>query len=83
MSIEVTLAAAAWTGVDAGVEALLDRWLVAEGDTVRAGQPLAQVVLVKSSLEIEAPVAGRIEKIMVATGDTFSRGEPVAILQRV
>jgi pyruvate/2-oxoglutarate dehydrogenase complex dihydrolipoamide acyltransferase (E2) component len=79
--MQVTLAADAWAGVDAGVEALLDEWLVAVGDAVSAGQPLARVVLVKANLEIEAPVAGGIEKLLVAAGDTFGRGEAVALLQ--
>jgi pyruvate/2-oxoglutarate dehydrogenase complex dihydrolipoamide acyltransferase (E2) component len=53
--IEVSLDDAAWQDVEAGVEALVDQWLVAEGDAVRAGQPLAKVVLVKANLDVVAP----------------------------
>lgn len=77
---DVTLGADAWKGVDAGVEAMVDKWLVKAGDTVRAGQPLANVVLVKSNQEIVAPSAGRIDKILVPAGDTFARGKPIARL---
>jgi pyruvate/2-oxoglutarate dehydrogenase complex dihydrolipoamide acyltransferase (E2) component len=78
---EVTLDAPAWEGVDATVEALVDKWLVSEGDTVRAGQPLANVVLVKSNLEVVAPGAGRITRILVPAGITFARGKPIAQLE--
>jgi pyruvate/2-oxoglutarate dehydrogenase complex dihydrolipoamide acyltransferase (E2) component len=79
--IEVPLPDAAWEGVDAGVEALVEQWLVAPGDVVRAGQPLARVVLVKANLEVVAPAAGRLEAIVVAAGDTFARGKPIATLE--
>ena len=78
---DVTLPASAWEGVDPGVEALVDQWLVATGDTVRAGQPLARVVLVKANLEVEAPAAGRVTALRVAAGDTFARGAPIATLE--
>ncbi len=76
---EVTLQDEAWQGVDTAVQALVDKWLVKEGDTVQAGQPLANVVLVKSNLEINAPAAGRIQ-ILVPAGSTFARGQPIATL---
>lgn len=80
MSLEVQLPDSAWEGVDVGVEALLDQWLVAAGDTVRADQPLAKVVLVKATVDVAAPVAGRVESLRVAMGDTFKRGEAIATL---
>ncbi len=78
---EVTLGDEAWQGVDASVQALLDQWLVQAGDTVRAGQPLAQVVLVKSSLEVSAPLAGRVGQLLVPAGGTFARGQAIATLE--
>lgn len=77
----VTLPDEAWEGVDAAVEALVDKWLVQPGDTVRMGQPLANVVLVKSNQEITAPAAGRITQILVPAGGTFARGQPIAMLE--
>jgi len=78
---EITLDPDAWKDIDPATEALLDKWLVAQGDTVRAGQPVASAVLVKSSLEIVAPAAGRIAQILVPAGQTFARGKPIAVLQ--
>lgn len=79
--IEVTLAPEVWKDVDADVEALLDAWQVAEGDTVRAGQPLANVVVVKANVEVSAPAAGRVASILVAAGETFGRGKPIATIE--
>lgn len=79
--IEITLAAEAWTDIDAGTEALVDKWLVVEGDTVHAGQPIANVVLVKTNQEIVAPADGRIEKILVKSEETFARGKPIGLLK--
>lgn len=77
----ITLGADAWKDIDPATEALVDKWLVAEGDTVRAGQPLANVVLVKANQEIVAPTHGRIEKILVQAGETFAQGKPIAQLK--
>lgn len=78
---EITLSPDAWKDVEAGVEALVDKWLVAEGDTVRAGQQLGNVVLVKANQDIVAPANGRIEKLLVKAGETFAQGKPIALLK--
>ena len=78
---EISLGADAWKDVEPGVEALVDKWLVGEGDTVRAGQLLANVVLVKSNQDIVAPADGRIEKILVPANVTFAQGKPIALLK--
>ncbi len=69
-----------WESVEAGTEALLDQWLVAEGDHVVAGQPLARAVLVKSSIEVPSPAAGVLEQVLVPVGQTFARA---AVLGRI
>ena len=79
----ITLGADAWKDMDPGVEARVDKWLVAEGDTVRAGQTLATVVLVKTSQDIVAPDDGRVEKILVPAGETFAQGKPIARLKEL
>lgn len=79
--MDVVLAETNWEGVDAGTEALLDHWLVREGERVSAGQPVARVVLVKTSLEVPAPAGGVLERIVVAEGATFGRGAPLARLR--
>jgi len=81
--IGITLSADAWKDIDSATEALVDKWLVAEGDTVSAGQSLANVVLIKANQDIVAPADGRIEKILVPAGDTFAQGKPIAMLKEV
>jgi pyruvate/2-oxoglutarate dehydrogenase complex dihydrolipoamide acyltransferase (E2) component len=78
---DVVLDPAAWQDVDAGTEALLDKWLVAPGTRVHAGQPLATVVLVKSTLEVAAPADGTLAAIHVEAGQTFGRGQVLARLE--
>ncbi|RPH60622.1 MAG: biotin attachment protein, partial [Burkholderiales bacterium] len=72
--IPVTLDDAYWADVEEGTEALVDHWLVGQGDAVRAGEPVAAVVLVKATIEVPAPADGMLERILVAAGDTFARG---------
>jgi pyruvate/2-oxoglutarate dehydrogenase complex dihydrolipoamide acyltransferase (E2) component len=79
--IEITLSADAWKDVEPGVEALVDKWLVGEGDAVRAGQVLANVVIVKTNQEIVAPADGRIERIVVPANETFAQGKAIALLK--
>jgi pyruvate/2-oxoglutarate dehydrogenase complex dihydrolipoamide acyltransferase (E2) component len=79
--IEITLAADAWTDVEPDTEALVDEWLVSVGDTVRAGQPIANVFIIKTKMEIVAPVDGCIEEILVRSEETFGQGEPIALLK--
>jgi pyruvate dehydrogenase E2 component (dihydrolipoamide acetyltransferase) len=79
--MNITLPDAVWEGVEPSVEALVDRWLVQEGDTVRQGQPLVTVVLVKASQDIGAPMDGRIAHILVTAGHTLHRGQPIATLE--
>ena len=74
--IDVTIDPEAWSEAEPGTEALLDRWLVENGATVQEGQPLAEVVLVKATLEIVAPAAGRLIQL-VAQGDTLAQGLPI------
>lgn len=70
----------AWVDVEEGTEALLDEWLVATGDTVTAGQVLATVIVVKTTYEVTAPVAGRLEQ-KLATQENFSRGAAIATVK--
>lgn len=61
----ITLDDAVWKDVEEGTEALVDRWLVTEGEPVRAGQPLVSVVLVKTTFEVTAPADGVLERIQI------------------
>jgi hypothetical protein len=46
--IDIQLAEADWAGVETGVQALLDKWLVPISAPLLKGQPIASVVLVKA-----------------------------------
>lgn len=69
-----------WESVRADAEALLEGWLVAEGDRVDAGQVLAKASLVHEDCEIQAPHAGIVEQIAVAAGERFAQGYILARL---
>ena len=69
-----------WESLEAGDEALLESWLVAEGDHVRAGQVLGTASLVHETVPIEAPHAGMVEQISVAAGERFGPGYILARL---
>jgi pyruvate/2-oxoglutarate dehydrogenase complex dihydrolipoamide acyltransferase (E2) component len=45
-------------------EGTLARWLVADGDRVRAGQPIAEVETDKAVAEVEAPVEGTLRHLV-------------------
>lgn len=79
--IEVVMTQEAWVDVEAGTEALVEDWLVSVGDSVKAGQPIVNVVVVKSNHEVTAPADGVIEKILVAAEDTFAPGAALAVLR--
>jgi biotin carboxyl carrier protein len=78
---EIILLDAAWDGVAPGVEALLDSWAVDVGVPVVKGQILATVVLVKASIDIEAPAAGHLRAIHVKAEESFVAGKVLADFQ--
>jgi pyruvate/2-oxoglutarate dehydrogenase complex dihydrolipoamide acyltransferase (E2) component len=78
---DVLLPDEVWEGVEPGTEALVDQWLVREGERVNAGQTLAKVVLVKANLEVTAPADGVLERILVPAEGTFPKGRPIATLR--
>lgn len=70
----------AWEEADADVEALLDTWLVQVGDEVVAGQALATIIVVKTTMDVVAPVGGRLAAIHVEQRGTFGRGAALATI---
>jgi pyruvate dehydrogenase E2 component (dihydrolipoamide acetyltransferase) len=51
-------------------ESQVVEWLVKDGDTVEAGDPLLEVTTDKVNMEVEAPATGVIRGIRVAAGET-------------
>jgi len=76
--IEIKLDAAAWDGAQDDAHALLEKWLVSENVHVKKGQALVTVVMVKATIDIEAPSDGYIEKILISQGDSFAIGTVLA-----
>lgn len=77
---EVMLDPERWEAVEAGNDALLERWLAAEGDHVHAGQLLAQATLVHERVDVPAPHDGVLEQIVVGAGERFGLGDVLARL---
>lgn len=64
-------------------EGTLARWLVAEGDAVRAGDVLAEVETDKATMEIEAADDGTLARILAAEGtEDVPVGQAIAMLLR-
>jgi len=77
---DIVLDPALWESVEAGAEAFIEEWCVAEGDHVHAGQGLARANLVHTLVEVPTMHAGVIEEIVVAVGEKFARGAVLARL---
>ena len=58
-------------------EGVLATWFVTDGDTVTAGQLLAEVQVDKVSAEVPAPVAGVVHPL-VGEEAAVKQGEPIA-----
>jgi pyruvate dehydrogenase E2 component (dihydrolipoamide acetyltransferase) len=62
-------------------EGTLARWLKKEGDTVRAGDVIAEIETDKATMEVEAVDEGVLGRILVADGtEGVKVNEPIAIL---
>jgi pyruvate/2-oxoglutarate dehydrogenase complex dihydrolipoamide acyltransferase (E2) component len=56
-------------------------WLCAVGDSVAAGQVVAELETEKATVELESPVAGRIAEILRPAGSEVPVGETIAIVE--
>ena len=62
-------------------EGTLAKWLVKEGDTVEAGDVIAEIETDKATMEVEAVDEGRLGKILIAEGtENVKVNEPIAVL---
>ena len=63
-------------------EGTLAKWLIKEGDTVSAGDILAEIETDKATMEFEAVDEGTISKILVSEGsEGIKVNSPIAILE--
>ncbi len=56
------------------------KWLVGEGDSVKAEQNVLEVETAKAVVEITSPKAGIVKKILFKVGDVVKTGEVVFLL---
>jgi pyruvate dehydrogenase E2 component (dihydrolipoamide acetyltransferase) len=61
-------------------EAAIANWLVAPGDSVAAGQPLAEIETEKALVEYAAEEAGVVGRLVLAAGEVGEIGGPIAVL---
>ena len=59
-------------------EIVIAAWLKKPGDSVRAGEIVAEVSTDKVNVEIASPVTGVLETILAGEGATVVEGEPLA-----
>jgi pyruvate dehydrogenase E2 component (dihydrolipoamide acetyltransferase) len=56
------------------------RWLKADGDAVKKGEPLMEIETDKAAVEIEAPADGILRGITAREGDIIPVGQPIAMI---
>ncbi len=61
-------------------EAAIASWLVAPGDTVAVGDPLAEIETEKAIVEYGAEAAGVVGRIVLPTGEVGEIGVPIVVL---
>ena len=61
-------------------EGVVAQWLKAEGDTVKKGEPIAEIETDKSCVEVESPADGVVLKIFLPAGETAPCGTAIAAI---
>lgn len=62
------------------IEGTIQRWFKAEGEEIRAGEPLFEVETEKVLYEVEAPVSGTVAKLLYPLEAVVAVGLPVAVI---
>ena len=60
---------------------MITQVLVAEGDTVEVGQPLAIMEAMKMENEVRSPLSGTVRKVCVAVGDRVASGQDLFVIE--
>ena len=63
-------------------EAAIANWLVAPGDRVAVGDPIAEIETEKALVEYQAEEPGIVGRLVLAAGDAGEVGAPMAVLIR-
>jgi pyruvate dehydrogenase E2 component (dihydrolipoamide acetyltransferase) len=65
---------------DTMTEGVITQWLKHEGDTVRAGEVLAEIETDKATMELEAYDSGILTQVLVQSGTSVPIGHPIAVI---
>jgi pyruvate dehydrogenase E2 component (dihydrolipoyllysine-residue acetyltransferase) len=65
---------------NAGEDAVVLEWNVAEGSDVTAGEILVTLETAKATIDVEAPISGHVLKTFYAAGDEVPEHEVLAVL---
>jgi pyruvate/2-oxoglutarate dehydrogenase complex dihydrolipoamide acyltransferase (E2) component len=65
-------------GIDEGT---VTRWLRAEGDFVKEGEPVVEIETAKATQAVEAPVSGRLSKIILPVGETAAVNTVIGLIE--
>ncbi len=74
MSVDVAIPVGLWEDEQEGV---IGTWYYADGETVKKGQVLAEILTEKVAHDIESPIDGKL-KILVAEEGTVTFGQAIA-----
>ena len=61
-------------------EGTIIQWFKKEGDQVKAGEPLLEVMTDKVNMEVEAPESGVLRKILAQPDDIIPVKDPICII---
>ena len=65
----------------AGVtEGAIQTWMAKAGDTITAGQALAEIETEKAVVEFESEVGGTVARLLVEPGENVAVGAPIAVI---
>ena len=62
--------------------AQVSAWLVAVGDSIKAGQVIAEIETDKATVDLEAPCAGTVAELAAAAGDEVEVGGLLAFIEQ-
>lgn len=61
-------------------EAIIQTWLVAVGQSIAIGDPIAEIETEKAVVEYAAEVEGVLSQLLAEAGTTIAVGEPIAVV---
>jgi len=79
--VEVVITESDWPADGKNADGLIRDWEVQAGDSVQAGDQLAEAVVVKTAIEIVSPVDGVEREVMVAKNQLFKPNTPLAVIE--